>query len=115
MPDGALDMFRKEYDAIYVGAFGDPRVPDMKHAEDILLGMRFGLDLYVNYRPIKLLKDSLTPLKNRTTEDIDFLIFRENTESMYVKLGGIFKKGTPMKSGRHEHALGCRAHHRLRL
>ena len=55
MPEGALDMFRKEYDAIYVGAFGDPRVPDMKHADDILLGMRFGLDLYISFRPIKLL------------------------------------------------------------
>ena len=95
LPEGALDMFRKEYDAIFVGAFGDPRVPDMKHAEDILLGMRFGLDLYVNLRPIKLLNNALTPLKNRTTEDINFVIFRENTEGMYVKVGGIFKKGTP--------------------
>ncbi|MGD8387232.1 MAG: 3-isopropylmalate dehydrogenase [Desulfobacteraceae bacterium] len=94
MPDGALDMFRKEYDAIYVGAFGDPRVPDMKHADDILLGMRFGLDLYINLRPIRLLDASLTPLKGRGTEDIDFVIFRENTEGMYVKIGGIFKKGT---------------------
>ena len=95
LPEGALDMFRKEYDAIYVGAFGDPRVPDMKHAEDILLGMRFGLDLYINLRPIKLLDDGLTPLKNRGTKEIDFVIFRENTEGMYVKIGGIFKKDTP--------------------
>jgi len=94
MPEGALDMFRKEYDAIYVGAFGDPRVPDMKHADDILLGMRFGLDLYINFRPIKLLDASITPLKGRSTKDIDFVIFRENTEGMYVKIGGIFKKGT---------------------
>lgn len=95
LPEGALDMFRKEYDAIYAGAFGDPRVPDMKHGEDILLGMRFGLDLYINFRPIKLLNDALTPLKGRTTRDIDFVIFRENTEGMYVKIGGIFKKDTP--------------------
>jgi 3-isopropylmalate dehydrogenase len=94
MPEGALDMFRKEYDAIYVGAFGDPRVPDMKHADDILLGMRFGLDLYINFRPIKLLDASITPLKGRSTKDVDFVIFRENTEGMYVKIGGIFKKGT---------------------
>jgi 3-isopropylmalate dehydrogenase len=95
MPEGSLDMFRKEYDAIYVGAFGDPRVPDMKHADDILLGMRFGLDLYINFRPIKLLDESVTPLKGRGTKDIDFVILRENTEGMYVKIGGIFKKGTP--------------------
>lgn len=95
LPEGALDMFRKEYDAIFVGAFGDPRVPDMKHAEDILLGTRFGLDLYINYRPIKLLHDDITPLKGRGTKEIDFVIFRENTEGMYVKIGGIFKKGTP--------------------
>jgi 3-isopropylmalate dehydrogenase len=95
MPEGSLDMFRKEYDAIFAGAFGDPRVPDMKHAADILLGMRFGLDLYINLRPVKLLHDSLTPLKGRTMTDIDFIIFRENTEGMYVNVGGIFKKGTP--------------------
>ena len=95
LPDGALDMFRKEYDAIYVGAFGDPRVPDMKHADDILLGMRFGLDLYINLRPVKLLDESLTPLKGRGTQEIDFVVFRENTEGMYVKIGGIFKKNTP--------------------
>jgi 3-isopropylmalate dehydrogenase len=95
LPEGALDMLRREYDAIYVGAFGDPRVPDMKHADDILLGMRFGLDLYINLRPVKLLDESLTPLKGRGTKDIDFVIFRENTEGMYVKIGGIFKKGTP--------------------
>jgi 3-isopropylmalate dehydrogenase len=95
LPEGALDMLHTEYDAIYVGAFGDPRVPDMKHADDILLGMRFGLDLYINLRPVKLLDESLTPLKGRGTKDIDFVIFRENTEGMYVKIGGIFKKGTP--------------------
>jgi 3-isopropylmalate dehydrogenase len=95
LPEGALDMFRKEYDAIYVGAFGDPRVPDMKHGEDILMGMRFGLDLYINLRPIKLLDETLTPLKGRGADEIDFVVLRENTEGMYVKIGGIFKKGTP--------------------
>ncbi len=95
LPEGAMDMFRKEYHAIFAGAFGDPRVPDMKHAADILLGLRFGLDLYINLRPVKLLHDSLTPLKNRTCKDINFTVFRENTEGMYVSIGGIFKKGTP--------------------
>lgn len=94
LPEGALEMFQNEYDAIFAGAFGDPRVPDMKHAADILLGLRFGLDLYINLRPVKLLHDDLTPLKGRTRKDIDFVVFRENTEGMYVSVGGNFKKGT---------------------
>jgi 3-isopropylmalate dehydrogenase len=95
MPPGAMDDIRDNYDAVYVGAFGDPRVPDMKHAADILIGMRFQLDLYVNYRPVKLLHDRLCPLKGKGAKDIDMVIFRENTEGAYVGMGGIFKKGTP--------------------
>jgi 3-isopropylmalate dehydrogenase len=94
MPEGAMDDIRVNYDAVYLGAFGDPRIPDMKHAADILLGMRFQLDLYVNYRPVKLLDERLSPLKNKGTEEIDFVIFRENTEGAYVGMGGMFKKGT---------------------
>ena len=95
MPPGAMDDIRVNYDAVYLGAFGDPRVPDMKHAADILLGMRFQLDLYVNYRPVKLLNERLSPLKSKGMKDIDFVIFRENTEGAYVGMGGNFKKGTP--------------------
>lgn len=94
MPPGAMDDIRNNYSAVYLGAFGDPRVPDMKHAADILLGMRFQLDLYVNYRPVKLLDERLTPIKEKGTKDVDFVIFRENTEGAYVGMGGIFKKGT---------------------
>jgi 3-isopropylmalate dehydrogenase len=94
MPPGAMDDIRVNYDAVYLGAFGDPRVPDMKHAADILLGMRFQLDLYVNYRPVKLLDERLCPIKGKTEKDVDFVIFRENTEGAYVGMGGIFKKGT---------------------
>ncbi|HEX2834967.1 MAG TPA: 3-isopropylmalate dehydrogenase [Thermoanaerobaculia bacterium] len=94
MPPGAMDDIRDHYDAVYLGAFGDPRVPDMKHAADILLGMRFQLDLYVNYRPVKLLDERLCPLKDKGLNDIDFVIFRENTEGAYVGMGGNFKKGT---------------------
>jgi 3-isopropylmalate dehydrogenase len=94
MPPGAMDDIRVNYDAVYLGAFGDPRVPDMKHAADILLGMRFQLDLYVNYRPVKLLNERLSPLKGKGMKEIDFVIFRENTEGAYVGMGGIFKKGT---------------------
>ncbi len=94
MPPGAMDDIRNHYAAVYLGAFGDPRVPDMKHAADILLGMRFQLDLYVNYRPVKLLSEKLSPLKQKGMKDVDMVIFRENTEGAYVGIGGNFKKGT---------------------
>src|SRR5918911_231497 len=79
LPEGALEMLSHEFDAVLAGAFGDPRVPSNKHAEDILLGMRRGLDLYINLRPVRLLDARLTPLINRATADIDFVVFRENT------------------------------------
>ena len=94
LPDGALEMLTAEFDAILAGAFGDPRVPSNKHAEDILLGMRRGLDLYINLRPVRLLNERLTPLRNRKTIDIDFVVFRENTEGAYVAAGGFLKHGT---------------------
>jgi 3-isopropylmalate dehydrogenase len=95
VPPGAFDDFSRDYAAIFMGAFGDPRVPDMRHAADILLGARFQLDLYVNYRPVRCLDDRLCPLKGFGAADVDFVIFRENTEGSYVGVGGIFKKGTP--------------------
>ncbi|MGE5233784.1 MAG: isocitrate/isopropylmalate dehydrogenase family protein [Acidobacteriota bacterium] len=95
MPAGALEDFRDNYAAILIGAYGDPRIPDMRHAADILLGIRFGLDLYINFRPVKLYDERLCPLKNKGREQIDFVVFRENTEGAYVNIGGIFKKGTP--------------------
>lgn len=95
LPEGALEMLSRDYDAILAGAFGDPRVPSNKHAEDILLGMRRGLDLYINLRPVRLLDKRLTPLANREVEEIDFVVFRENTEGAYCGAGGFLKKGTP--------------------
>ncbi|MDD5543727.1 MAG: 3-isopropylmalate dehydrogenase [Acidobacteriia bacterium] len=95
MPAGGLDMLKNEFDAIFVGALGDPRIPDMRHAAEILLGMRFGLDLYANVRPVRLIHKKLTPLKDREEKDIQFVVFRENTEGAYVGMGGFFKKGTP--------------------
>jgi 3-isopropylmalate dehydrogenase len=94
LPDGALEMLSRDFDAILAGAFGDPRVPSNKHAEDILLGMRRGLDLYINLRPVRLLDERLTPLKERAVADVDFVVFRENTEGAYCGAGGFFKKGT---------------------
>jgi len=95
IPPGGFDDLSRNFDAIFMGAFGDPRVPDMKHAADILLGARFQLDLYVNYRPVRCLDDRLCPLKGYSAADVDFVVFRENTEGSYVGSGGNFKKGTP--------------------
>jgi 3-isopropylmalate dehydrogenase len=95
IPAGAYEDLAANYDAIFMGAFGDPRVPDMRHGADILLGTRFRLDLYVNYRPVRCLDDRLSPLKGFGAKDIDFAVFRENTEGSYVGSGGNFKKGTP--------------------
>jgi 3-isopropylmalate dehydrogenase len=94
VPPNGHAMLRDEFDAIFIGALGDPRVPDMRHARDILLGTRFELDLYVNYRPVRLLDERLCPLKGRGPEDVDFVVFRENTEGLYVNVGGRFKAGT---------------------
>ncbi len=91
-PDG-FAMLARDFDAILVGALGDPRVPSNMHAKEILLGMRFKMDLYANVRPVKLLDPSLCPLKN--VEEIDFVVIRENTEGVYMDMGGVFKQGTP--------------------
>ena len=95
LPPGAVEMLRDQFDAILFGALGDPRVPSNQHAADILLGLRFKLDLFVNARPVELLHDKLTPLRGRSMNDIRLMVFRENTEGLYVGVGGFFKKGTP--------------------
>lgn len=92
-PPDALERIRENHDAVFLGALGDPRVPDMRHAGDILFGLRFGLDLFANERPVRLLDARLTPLKNRAESDINFMVFRENTEGIYVGSGGFLKKG----------------------
>jgi 3-isopropylmalate dehydrogenase len=87
LPEAGLRHLRDDVDGIVVGAFGDPRVPGNEHARDILLGLRLRLDLYINFRPIRLLHRDLTPL--RAGRLIDFVIFRENTEGLYVGRGRI--------------------------
>ena len=87
LPDAAFAHLRDDVDAILLGALGDPRVPGNEHARDILLGLRFRLDLYVNFRPVTLLHPDLTPL--RATRTIDFVIFRENTEGQYLGRGRV--------------------------
>ena len=98
LPEGALATWAG-FDAVFMGAFGDPRVPDMKHAADILLGTRFKMDLYANVRPVRCLSERLCPLRNYHASDVDFVVFRENTEGAYAGVGGIFKKGTPDEIG----------------
>src|SRR2546423_12720684 len=95
VPAEGFAMLSRDFDAVLVGALGDPRVPTNIHAKDILLGMRFKMDLYANVRPVKCLDESLCPLKNARTTDIDFVVVRENTEGAYVDVGGVFKLGTP--------------------
>jgi 3-isopropylmalate dehydrogenase len=93
-PDGFATLAR-DFDAILVGAFGDPRVPSNIHAKEILLGMRCRMELYANVRPVRLMDASLCPLKGIEPKDIDFVVIRENTEGVYGDLGGVFKQGTP--------------------
>ena len=93
-PDG-FAMLARDFDAILVGAFGDPRVKTNIHAKEILLGMRFKMDLYANVRPVRLLDPTLCPLKAVEAKDVDFVVIRENTEGVYTDAGGVFKQGTP--------------------
>jgi 3-isopropylmalate dehydrogenase len=95
LPSGAVEMLQRDFDAILFGAVGDPRVPSNRHAAEILLGLRSKLDLYVNARPIELLDRALTPLRDRTEEEIRFVILRENTEGLYAGVGGQFHRGMP--------------------
>ena len=95
LPAGAVDMLRREFNAILFGAVGDPRVPDNRHMREILLGLRFELDLYANLRPCVLFDKRLTPLRDRSEADVNFVVVRENTEGLYAGVGGQFKRGTP--------------------
>jgi 3-isopropylmalate dehydrogenase len=112
IPADGYDLLRR-FDAVFVGALGDPRVPDNRHARDILLGSRFALDLYVNYRPVRLLDERLCPLKGRTTADVNFVVFRENTEGLYVGVGGRFKAGTPDEVAMQEEVNTYKGVHRI--
>src|SRR5580704_6846149 len=80
LPADAVEMFHRDFDAILLGAMGDPRVPTNVHAADILLGLRFKLDLYVNARPCVLFDNCFSNQKAPTEKDVNFIVFRENTE-----------------------------------
>ncbi len=94
LPDSAVDGFRSDFAAILVGALGDPRIPANEHARDILLGLRCELDLYINFRPCRLLHPSLSPLKGSPDRPVDLAIFRENTEGIYLGRGSVRFEGT---------------------
>jgi 3-isopropylmalate dehydrogenase len=83
------------HDAILLGAIGDPRVEVGRLERAIIAGLRFGLDLFVNLRPVQLYHEKFCPLKDKRPEDIDFVVVRENTEGAYAGIGGIMHKGTP--------------------
>lgn len=94
LPEETFERLREGVDAILLGALGDPRVPDNAHARDILLGLRFRLDLYVNLRPVRLYDARHSPLKGVRAEDVDLLVVRENTEGIYTGAGGALRPGT---------------------
>jgi 3-isopropylmalate dehydrogenase len=94
LPDRVLDELRG-MEAVFLGAIGHPNVKPGILEREILLRMRFELDLYINLRPVELLPGVDTPLKNKGPEDIDFVVVRENTEGLYSGAGGFSKKGTP--------------------
>jgi 3-isopropylmalate dehydrogenase len=94
LPVGAFDMLAHDFDAVLVGAFGDPRVPDGRHADEILLGMRRRLDLFANIRPVRALDDSVVPIRKARASDVNFVLFRENTEGAYSGRGRVTGVGT---------------------
>ena len=95
LPDDVFHRWKDEFDCIYLGALGDPRVPSNVHAKEILLGARFRYDLFINLRPIKLLDARRCPLKDKGPDEVNMMVFRENTEGLYTGIGGQFKRGTP--------------------
>ncbi len=94
MPDSVWEGVQRA-DAILFGAIGDPRVDDVGYIAGVLLRMRFELDLYVNLRPAKLFHERLSPLRDPARRPVDLVVVRENTEGLYVGMGGRFKRGTP--------------------
>jgi 3-isopropylmalate dehydrogenase len=93
LPDDAAESL-KQHDAVFLGAIGHPDVKPGILEKGILLKLRFELDQYINLRPVKLFPGVETPLANKTPEDIDYVVVRENTGGIYTGTGGISMKGT---------------------
>jgi 3-isopropylmalate dehydrogenase len=94
VPDKMIDEWRA-LDAVFLGAIGHPDVEPGLVERSVILGLRFGLDLYINLRPIKLYAEAICPIKGKRPADVDFTVVRENTEGEYTQIGGILKKGMP--------------------
>lgn len=94
VPERVIDEWRT-LDAVYLGAIGHPGVEPGLVERSAIMGLRMGLDLYVNLRPVKLYAEHLCPLKGKGPGDVDFVVIRENTEDAYTGLGGVFRKGQP--------------------
>src|SRR5439155_917472 len=104
--DFCADLARR-FDAVLLGALGSPQIPDNRHIRDILLGMRVGLDLYINLRPVQLLDERLCPIKGKRLADVDFLVYRENTEGAYSGLGAALVGGLALAPSATVHPGRC--------
>ncbi|MDD5597415.1 MAG: 3-isopropylmalate dehydrogenase [Victivallaceae bacterium] len=93
LPDDAAETL-KQFDAVYLGAIGHPKVKPGILEKGILLKLRFDLDQYINLRPVKLYPGVETPLAGKGPEDIDYVVVRENTGGIYTGIGGISMKGS---------------------
>ncbi len=109
LPENAVDEM-KRFDAIYLGAIGHPDVKPGILEKGILLNLRFALDQYINLRPVRLYPGVDTPLKDKTPEDIDYVVIRENSGGIYTGTGGISMKGTP-----HEVAVQSMVYNRFQV
>ncbi|MQA95687.1 MAG: 3-isopropylmalate dehydrogenase [Streptosporangiales bacterium] len=96
LPDSVLEEL-KGYDAILLGAIGDPSVPSGTLERGLLLKLRFAFEHYVNLRPVRLYPGVATPLGGVRTGDIDMIVVREGTEGPYAGAGGVLRKGTPQE------------------
>ena len=94
LPDDATEKL-KQYDAVFLGAIGSPKVAPGILEKGILLKLRFDLDQYINLRPVKLFPGVACPLVGKKPEDIDYVVVRENTGDVYTGMGGVSMKGTP--------------------
>lgn len=92
MPPDALEQLRP-FDAIYLGAVGDPRLQDNVTLNGLLLPIRRTFDQYACTRPAVLYKGARSPLAN--PGNIDFVVVRENTEGEYTQIGGNLYTNTP--------------------
>ncbi|MGZ5292389.1 MAG: 3-isopropylmalate dehydrogenase [Actinomycetota bacterium] len=93
LPDEELEQLRA-LDAIFLGAVGDPRVKPGILERDLLLKARFGLDQWVNLRPVVRYPGVETLVPSHTEDDVNLVVVRENSEGLYSGAGGFHRKGT---------------------